>query len=201
MLRCDTILPNKPWIDAECWKVIDERRQAKKKCFQGEQYRKLCKKVSKTCSRAKRRWLQERGTEAEQAHRAGITRDVYKLIKQISGNRSVKPGIGIKAYDGKMIRQIKERWFEYGKQLHAKRQSNFHVQGSTTVKNVEQPEEQEPEVLRDEVRRAVNKLKNNKAPGMDNISSEMLKAGGETTVTVLKSIIDKIWENGDWPQD
>ena len=35
---------------------------------------------------------------------------------------------------------------------------------------------------------------------MDNISVEMLKAGGETTVTVLKSIIDRIWENGDWPQ-
>ena len=29
----------------------------------------------------------------------------------------------------------------------------------------------------------------------------MLKAGGETTVTVLKSIIGRIWENGDWPQD
>ena len=35
---------------------------------------------------------------------------------------------------------------------------------------------------------------------MDNISVEMLKAGGETTVTVLKSIIDRIWENGEWPQ-
>jgi len=31
--------------------------------------------------------------------------------------------------------------------------------------------------------------------------AEMLKAGGETTVTVLKPIIDRIWENGELPQD
>jgi len=28
--------------------------------------------------------------------------------------------------------------------------------------------------------------------------AEMLKVGGETTVTVLKPIIDRIWENGQW---
>jgi len=33
-----TLLPNKPWIDAECWKVIEERWQAKKEYFQGERY-------------------------------------------------------------------------------------------------------------------------------------------------------------------
>ena len=41
--------------------------------------------------------------------------------------------------------KIKERRFEYGKQLYSRRQSNFHEQGSTTVENTEQPEEQEPE--------------------------------------------------------
>ena len=37
--------PNKPWIDSECWELIEERRSAKKEHFQGERYRELCKAV------------------------------------------------------------------------------------------------------------------------------------------------------------
>ena len=38
--------PNKPWIDSECWELIEERRSAKKEHFQGERYRELCKAVT-----------------------------------------------------------------------------------------------------------------------------------------------------------
>ena len=29
----------------------------------------------------------------------------------------------------------------------------------------------------------------------------MIKAGGETSISVLKSVIDQIWTTGDWPED
>ena len=36
---------------------------------------------------------------------------------------------------------------------------------------------------------------------MDGISAEVLKAGGETVVNIVKEIIDKIWKTGEWPAD
>ena len=44
---------------------------------------------------------------------------------------------------------------------------------------------------------AVQQIKNNKTAGLDGIPAEMLKAGGEATVMVLKSFIDHNWETGE----
>ena len=43
-------------------------------------------------------------------------------------------------------------------------------------------------VLREEVEEAVRNLNAGKFPGVDNISSELLKNGGEATTTVLTAI-------------
>ena len=122
--------PNKPWIDSECWELIEERRSAKKEHFQGERYRELCKAVTKCCRRAKRKWLQEKAEEAEQAHKKGNSRQVFKLVKQISGQKSTQPGMGIKSMTGEMIYdldKIVDRWYEYGKQLYSKDSLNVRA--------------------------------------------------------------------------
>ena len=45
----------------------------------------------------------------------------------------------------------------------------------------------------EEVTAAVQKLKNNKAPGLDNITSEMLKNGGECLIE-FKSLLNNCWQ-------
>ncbi|XP_063590184.1 uncharacterized protein LOC134767063 [Penaeus indicus] len=49
-----------------------------------------------------------------------------------------------------------------------------------------------PEIVRSEVEYAVKCLKNNKAAGVDNIPGELIKYGGETMVSALLSISNKI---------
>ena len=46
----------------------------------------------------------------------------------------------------------------------------------------------------DEVREAIVQLKNDKAPGNDGITAELLKLGGETIVEEMTRIVGRIWQ-------
>ena len=89
---------------------------------------------------------------------------------------------------------IKQRWYEYGKQL-------FSHDTLDHTSNDQPPRDLEPEVMKSEIRAAIKKLKNDKAAGLDGIPGEMIKAGGETVVQAMKTIIDQIWKTGEWPTD
>ena len=53
----------------------------------------------------------------------------------------------------------------------------------------------------EEVQRAVSSLMNNKAPGVDDISAEMLKHGKETVAKQLAKLFNMIWQNLEVPED
>jgi len=51
----------------------------------------------------------------------------------------------------------------------------------------------------EEIRKAVRKLRNNKAPGIDNIPGKLIKHGGEALLVKLQSLFDEIWKiSEDW---
>ena len=188
---------HRPWIenDPECQELTHKRREAKKKHFQGQEYRRLYKEVNKACRRAKRRWLRELCMEAERATKRGDSRKVYQLIKKVAKKKIMNTGLGLKSKEGVIIcdmEGIKARWFRYGKRL---------FDSDTVRATVPPPDNKEPDVLLSEIRAAIRKSANNKAPGMDGVASEMLKAGGETVVAGLKAEIDRIWHTGVWHKD
>ena len=49
------------------------------------------------------------------------------------------------------------------------------------------------EPSRAEVRKAIGHLKNGKAPGIDNIQTELLKAGIDYATTKAKEVMDIVW--------
>ena len=53
----------------------------------------------------------------------------------------------------------------------------------------------------EEVRVAIRKLKNNRSPGKDLITGEILKAIGETSVQKLTVILNSVWESEVVPRD
>ena len=48
-------------------------------------------------------------------------------------------------------------------------------------------------ILKDEVINAIKSLKDGKSPGNDNISSELLKHGGDAIVNVFTELCQKSW--------
>lgn len=56
-------------------------------------------------------------------------------------------------------------------------------------------------IMRVEVERGLNQLKNGKAPSLDNIPMEILKADLKNTVDILISCSQKIWEEAKIPNE
>ena len=76
----------------------------------------------------------------------------------------------------------------------------------TTDEQIQEPhyateqEHEESEVPSlEEVRAALQSLKNNKAPGSDGMPAELLKVGGDATLNMIHHIIKLIWEQAGMP--
>ena len=81
---------------------------------------------------------------------------------------------------------------------------NYKLYPDTSLFQNSQTPTEEPKSLpvrREEVEEAVHSLKEGRSPGVNNISSEQLKNGGEATTAVLTAICQKIWETKEWPKE
>ena len=101
----------------------------------------------------------------------------------------------IKDESGKVlfdIESVSKRWEEYVEQL-------FDDQ-----RNPEKPEIRNlegPKIIQSEVRQALKHLKGGKAPGPDEIYSEMIQAAGDLAVEKLTKLCNMIYDTGYIPED
>ena len=107
----------------------------------------------------------------------------YQLVKDLN---TVKLGKATTVQDcsGKCLteeRQILNRWTEYCSELY-----NYDANGDPSVLKCTQTDtEDDHPILRREVEAAVQSLKKGKSAGVDNITAELVKAGGEDVITAL----------------
>ena len=59
----------------------------------------------------------------------------------------------------------------------------------------------EPDILLSEVQEAIMKLKNQKAPGIDDIPGELLKQADNSVAIVLQTLYNSVWKSKIWPED
>ena len=94
-----------------------------------------------------------------------------------------------KDVNGRLLRgnEARKRWAEYSEELlnvQEDREADIVAVGLVQVPVM--GKESEKEITTEEVKRALNKTKGGKAPGMDGVKVEMLKEGG---VTVLEWLV------------
>src|SRR6218665_2545334 len=122
---------------------------------------------------------------------------MFSKVKETT--RKFTPGMGsLKSKDGKVIgdeKGMKNRWKEYSEELYSEEKRIEKEQTDTT------DFEMEPEVMEAEVEWAIEQLKDNKAPGQDGIPTELIKAGEDATIKIIKKICNNIWKTGKWPED
>ncbi|CAG4982598.1 unnamed protein product [Colias eurytheme] len=91
---------------------------------------------------------------------------------------------------------IKEEWQQYFKTL-----LNCPVAGSPITEVIENNDTFINEISPIEVRKAISKLKNNKAPGADGIPGELWKYGEDITTSKMYELITKIWKEEKQPDE
>ena len=174
-------------------------RAAKEAYKEYREANRACLKVSK---KAKRSFTSRIARDLEKEARGHNTRAVYQKVELLKETPKLDMG-SLRNKDGQLIQggaeHIRERWKEHFEQL-------LNAGTELTVECLDQIEvpavsDDEPCLSIDDVRVAVEKLKNHKACGVDGIYGEMVKAGGETMVQQLHHLLVKVWKEEKVPED
>lgn len=138
--------------------------------------------------------------ELEKLNSQAEARKFYQKINR--GRKEFQPRTNMcRDKEGNIISKkedILERWAEnFEEKLN---EGNMREEESNTILNNEDEREKEPPSL-EEVQRAINKLKNNKAPGADHLPAELFKHGGNTLLEILQQLIKNVWTQKVMPED
>ena len=127
--------------------------------------------------KAKENWIGEQCSEIKENLWKSNSMRAYQQVKDLA---TVKQGKATTVQDrsGKFLteeRQMLNRWTEYCSELY-----NYKTNGDPSVLNCPQKDtEDDHPILRKEVEAAVQLLKKGKSAGVDNISADLVQAGGE----------------------
>jgi len=195
------------WISVKTEELVERRRAAKVKRdsvytrSSAEEYRQLDREVKRSAKKDKQDWYDNCAKELEEASGKRDQRKVYQVVKTMTGKSTPQP-LSVKDKDGRILTEqdeVEDRWKEHFQELlnrppplrryHQNPQSWDELDVETGAPTLE------------EVRQAIKKLKDHKAPGTDGIKAELLKAGGDAVLEALHTLIVKIWEEEKVPQD
>ena len=182
--------------------MIDERRKYKNASdgVGRREYRRLKNEIDRKCKVAKEEWLKEKCKGVEVCMAGRKVDAAYREIKETFGEKKSNC-MNIKSLDGKPLlgkEEKVERWKEHIEELYQGKELDGHV-----VEREEEVDEDEmgDTILRSEFDRALKDLSKNKAPGIDDIPSELLGALGEAEMIKLFHLVGRMYETGEVPSD
>ena len=115
----------------------------------------------------------------------------------------------IKDENGKTLMNksdIVKRWTRYCSSLYqTNMDQDLKAQVIEESQEISSPNEKKEEtkdyILETEVRRTIQRLKNNKGTGYDEVVAEMLKHGGEHVFKEIHKICNAAWKEGQTPEE
>ncbi|KAK3524731.1 hypothetical protein QTP86_001890 [Hemibagrus guttatus] len=191
------------WWNEEVQDSIQRKRLAKKKWDMDrteenrQEYKELQRRVKREVSKAKQKAYDELYTRLDT--REG-EKDLYRLARQRDQDgKDVQQVRVIKDRDGRVLtseESIQRRWKEYFEEL-----MNEENEREKRVEGVNSVEQKVDKIRKDEVRRALKRMKSGKAVGPDDIPVEVWKCLGEAAVEFLASLFNRVLENERMPEE
>ena len=183
------------WLSEEALQIAVKRRGVKSK-GEKERYTYLNAEFQRIAKRDKKAFLSNQCKEIEENNTIGKTRHLFKKIRDTKGTLHAKMG-SIKNRNGMNLTEtedVKKRWQEYTEELYKKelQDPDNHDDVITHL---------EPDILKCEVKWALESIATNKASGADKIPVELFQILKDEAVKVLHLICQHIWKMQQWPRD
>ncbi|KAL1276258.1 hypothetical protein QQF64_035881 [Cirrhinus molitorella] len=179
--------PNKPWISETTLDIIERRREARLRDDLTE-YQRLNRQRNMAIAEDREKFWQAEAKYLESASSNNNMSRVFSLLRQARNGPRIKTAL-VKDSDGNIIMtkaNCLKRWKEHFSLLL---QYNTTPADPTTLvaANAAAPSDacSTDPVTPMEVRAALKRLNNRKAPGICAITAEMLKSGGDSIVEWL----------------
>ncbi|KAK3530735.1 hypothetical protein QTP70_000759 [Hemibagrus guttatus] len=191
------------WWNEEVQDSVQRKRLAKKKWDMDrteenrQEYKELQHRVKREVSKAKQKTYDELYTRLDT--REG-EKDLYRLARQRDGDgKDVQQVRVIKDRDGRVLtseESVQRRWKEYFEEL-----MNEENEREKRVEGVNSVEQKVDKIRKDEVRKALKRMKSGKAVGPDDIPVEVWKCLGEAAVEFLTSLFNRVLESERMPEE
>ncbi|KAK3556124.1 hypothetical protein QTP70_005608 [Hemibagrus guttatus] len=185
------------WWNEEVQDSIQRKRLAKKKWDMDrteenrQEYKELQRRMKREVSKAKQKAYDELYTRLDT--REG-EKDLYRLARQRDRDgKDVQQVRVIKDRDGRVLtseESVQRRWKEYFEEL-----MNEENEREKRVEGVNSVEQKVDKIRKDEVRKALKRMKSGKAVGPDDIPVEVWKCLGEAAVEFLTILFNRVLEN------
>ncbi|KAK3532331.1 hypothetical protein QTP86_016043, partial [Hemibagrus guttatus] len=183
------------WWNEEVQDSVQRKRLAKKKWDMDrteenrQEYKELQRRVKREVSKAKQKAYDKLYTRLDT--REG-QKNLYRLARQRDRDgKDVQQVRVIKDRDGRVLtseESVQKRWKEYFEEL-----MNEENEREKRVEGVNSVEQKVDKIRKDEVRKALKRMKSGKAVGPDNIPVDVWKCLGEAAVEFLtKGVADDI---------
>jgi hypothetical protein len=195
----------KSWFDEECKDMIREREKARTKMINNNtenkrHYEIWRKRAKNVCRKKKRQNIEQQIKEIEDNYMKKQIREFYQGIK-IERRRNVSTKqIFCKNKEGQLVGGTDEslkRWVEYFGEVYGigeEETLQTEEEESLTTGEGEEPPRKE------KIKEIIKRFKNNKAPGENGITAEMLKVGGQNLEENIVKLINKAWDEETIPQ-
>ncbi|KAK3561425.1 hypothetical protein QTP86_002546 [Hemibagrus guttatus] len=191
------------WWNEEVQDSIQRKRLAKKKWDMDrteenrQEYKELQHRVKREVSKAKQKAYEELYTRLDT--REG-EKDLYRLARQRDRDgKDVQQVRVIKDRDGRVLtseESVQRRWKEYFEEL-----MNEENEREKRVEGVNSVEQKVDKIRKDEVRKALKRMKSGKAVGPDDIPVEVWKCLGEAAVEFLANLFNRVLESERMPEE
>ncbi|KAK3543779.1 hypothetical protein QTP70_027191, partial [Hemibagrus guttatus] len=162
-----------------------------------QEYKELQRRVKREVSKAKQKAYEELYTRLDT--REG-EKDLYRLARQRDRDgKDVQQVRVIKDRDGRVLtseESVQRRWKEHFEEL-----MNEENEREKRVEGVNSVEQKVDKIRKDEVRKALKRMKSGKAVGPDDIPVEVWKCLGEAAVEFLANLFNRVLESERMPEE